>query len=665
MIRRTLISLALLAGISTVGIASAADIIVVNSDAGTGRGLDDPTPATPVGGNPGTTRGEQIRNVFQYVANAWGSVLQSNVPIYNPTTFSNSMTCAATSAVLGSSGANTAYAFNAPAPAGATAGIWYHVALADALAGTDLDVASGKAANTPKINSQYNNRLGQTGCLDGSTWYLGLDNNGPPGTIDLLAVVMHEMAHGLGFSGFYNLTTGANNGGRDDIYSSMVMDNSVGASGTKWNAMTNAQRVTAAKNDGKLVTLAPIANSEAPLFLGAPIDLKDSNNVAYPYGTAEFGPAATIANFSGELALPTGLGTAQANSEGCSDASGDLEPLGGVSGKIAVIRRGTCSFQFKTNNALAGGATGVVIVNNAAGVAGMAAVAGTPNPTIATVSIDQTQGNNLITAMGSSTISMSFVVGTGLAGTDTLGRLQLYAPTTLATGSSFSHYDTRLTPNAVMEYAINSDLITAYTMDLTPALLMDEGWKTNRTNQFLLTCDTGVPTSSAGGPIIGANLYSYARISANAAANVAAYRSAVRAHADSLFSMGFLSSGQKASVDACFNDANTQEQYLNWGPGATPPTALSSGGIVTAGGTNKLYTFDAVAGKALTIATAGGTGNVDLYVSFGAVPTSTSSDVSSVHTGNSENITIKTPQTGRYYILLGGTYSGVSLQVRQ
>jgi hypothetical protein len=39
--------------------AQAAVITVVNADAGTGKGLDDPTPVSPVGGNPGTTLGAQ------------------------------------------------------------------------------------------------------------------------------------------------------------------------------------------------------------------------------------------------------------------------------------------------------------------------------------------------------------------------------------------------------------------------------------------------------------------------------------------------------------------------------------------------------------------------------------------------------------------------------
>lgn len=81
-----------------------AEIIVVNLDAGTGQGLDDPTPAAPVGGNPGTTLGEQRFNAFQVAANIWGSFLDSSVPVRVDATFTP-RDCDASSAVLGAADA--------------------------------------------------------------------------------------------------------------------------------------------------------------------------------------------------------------------------------------------------------------------------------------------------------------------------------------------------------------------------------------------------------------------------------------------------------------------------------------------------------------------------------------------------------------------------------
>ena len=53
---------------------------VVNID-GTNEGFNDPTPVAPVGGNSGTTRGQQRLNVFQHAAQIWGAILPSAVEI--------------------------------------------------------------------------------------------------------------------------------------------------------------------------------------------------------------------------------------------------------------------------------------------------------------------------------------------------------------------------------------------------------------------------------------------------------------------------------------------------------------------------------------------------------------------------------------------------------
>jgi len=58
----------------------AATIVILNANAA-GVGFNDPTPAAPVGGNPGTTRGQQRLNAFQAAANIWGATLNSTVTI--------------------------------------------------------------------------------------------------------------------------------------------------------------------------------------------------------------------------------------------------------------------------------------------------------------------------------------------------------------------------------------------------------------------------------------------------------------------------------------------------------------------------------------------------------------------------------------------------------
>ena len=56
--------------------AHAAQFVIVNADF-PGEGFNDPTPAAPVGGNPGTTLGEQRLNVFLRAAGVVASPANS------------------------------------------------------------------------------------------------------------------------------------------------------------------------------------------------------------------------------------------------------------------------------------------------------------------------------------------------------------------------------------------------------------------------------------------------------------------------------------------------------------------------------------------------------------------------------------------------------------
>lgn len=64
--------------------------------------------------------------------------------------------------------------------------------------------------------------------------------------------------------------------------------------------------------------------------------------------------------------------------------------------------------------------------------------------------------------------------------------------------------------------------------------------------------------------------------------------------------------------------------------------------------------------KSVSITTAAGTGDADLYVEFGSAPTTTSYLCRSYTTGNAESCTFSTnPTPGTYYVLVKA-YSAVS-----
>src|SRR5215213_3606357 len=195
---------------------AAATILILNADSAN-SGFNDPTPVSPVGNNTGTTLGQQRLNAFQFAANIWGATLNSGVPITIRASWAP-LSCTATSAVLGQANSVGMFRNFAGAP---FANTWYTGALANALAGTDLN------PNAAEIEAQFNSNLGSASCLGGTGFYLGLDGNHGADE-DLVAVLMHEFAHGLGFLTFTNASTGAQSVGVPTVYDRFLADATTG-----------------------------------------------------------------------------------------------------------------------------------------------------------------------------------------------------------------------------------------------------------------------------------------------------------------------------------------------------------------------------------------------------------------------------------------------------
>ncbi len=457
---KTLLALGL--SLAFAGAASATTITPVNLDPA-GSGLNDTTAADPVGGNPGVTIGEQRRIAYQFAADLWELILDSSVEIKVDASF-QALSCTSSSAVLGSAGTRTVHAeFANSMPA-----TWYGAALGNSLATTDLDTTRSD------INSRFNANLGQPNCLAGSGWYYGLDGDTPDGEISFLDVVMHEIGHGLNFQGFYSLTTGAPFGSAPnnfpDIYSRNVLD---GNTGLAWTALTDSQRVTAAIGNNLVWTGANVT-AEAPAMLGPYLQLHLLGNrpAVFEMVTAAYGPQADAANFdAGQIVRAKDVGAS--TSLGCA-----AFPAGAYTGKTVLMDRGSCSFKLKTLNAQAAGAAKVIVANNVAtGFPGMGDdpdIAGTV--TIPSIGITQAAGHVIKKSVALGAQGALVAKPGQFAGTDSTGRVRLYAPNPVAGGSSFSHFDTSLTPNALMEPFINDSLNSALELDLTPALYEDLGW---------------------------------------------------------------------------------------------------------------------------------------------------------------------------------------------
>ncbi|MBK7384772.1 MAG: hypothetical protein IPP83_03480 [Flavobacteriales bacterium] len=114
---------------------------------------------------------------IQYAADIWGGILISDVPIKVSVSWS-----ALGGAALGVTFPNGRKDF----PSAPFASTWYATALANSIAGAELNVGEDD------INVYLNS---------GTNWYLGTDGNTPAGQYDLVSIALHELGHGLGFVG--------------------------------------------------------------------------------------------------------------------------------------------------------------------------------------------------------------------------------------------------------------------------------------------------------------------------------------------------------------------------------------------------------------------------------------------------------------------------------
>jgi hypothetical protein len=262
----------------------AVTITIKNNDQA-GVGFNDNSPRSPVGGNSGTTLGQQRLIALQHAADIWGAVLTSNTQIVIGATW-DSLPCQNTSGTLASAGSHSVTRGFPGAP---FANTWYPLALANALSGTDRNGA------TVEIDAEFNVSVGQAGCLSTRTWYLGLDNAHGSTGIDLVTVALHEFAHGLGFASVTNEATGTQPGGSPSIYDQFLRDNTTGK---LWPAMTDSERVNSAINTGNLVWVGSQVTSAVPgvLSFGA-----DGSNHARVYTPNPVDPGSSVSHFDTTL----------------------------------------------------------------------------------------------------------------------------------------------------------------------------------------------------------------------------------------------------------------------------------------------------------------------------------------------------------------------------
>lgn len=435
-------------------------IIIVNID-GPGIGFNDPKPAAPVGGNDGVTIGQQRLNVYERAAERWRTTLDTNVDIRIRSSFAP-LPCADDRIVLGQAEILSWSHDFIGAP---EAKIRYPSALANKFAGVDLRPGEEDMA------IQFNAAVDDPDCLGTRSWYYGFD--GKEGTDDALySVVLHEIAHGLGFAGL-----GPFNVNQPTVFDKFTFDVSAGL---HWDQMTLPQRQTSMTNTGNLVWDGPNVTAAATKAL-EPIQYLTVTEPAavaknYEIGTAAFGPSAIASGLTGRAveALDAANTAGPSTTDGCSPFTN----AAAIAGNIALLDRGTCPFVEKVRNAQTAGASGVIVVDDQRGddtCLPLSLGGSDPEVVIPAISVTKNDGTLLKGQLASAEVrGFARTDPSRLAGTVQQGFVRLYAPCKAAGGSSIHHFDTTASPNLLMEPFISADLPDA--VDLTIYQLMDIGW---------------------------------------------------------------------------------------------------------------------------------------------------------------------------------------------
>ncbi len=126
---------------------------------------------------------EDAESAFEYAVEQWEKLIESDRPIRIEVTWDDEMA----SSTLGSCGPEAFYADFTDSP---FRGVYYPVAVAEKIAGEELNGSSRF-----DIIASFNSTI---------DWYLGTDGATPYSQYDFVTVVMHEIAHGLGYTGFFD-----------------------------------------------------------------------------------------------------------------------------------------------------------------------------------------------------------------------------------------------------------------------------------------------------------------------------------------------------------------------------------------------------------------------------------------------------------------------------
>jgi hypothetical protein len=226
---------------------------------------------------------------FQAAVNIWQTQVHSTVPIDVVADWSNLTAMYGDDSILGAAGPTTFVKDFSNAP---QQNVYYPVALANAIAGSDQLPAnvcnsdpSFADASGAEITASFNSAQ--------ADWYYGVNGTPGLGQVDLESVVLHELAHGLGFVGSYDVSdvngTGPGYGGLSGdgqnltVFDTWVFDGAGRWVGNSYTSGTQQLGDALRSADGGIKWEGPAAETAAggPVSLYAPNPFEEGSSFSH------------------------------------------------------------------------------------------------------------------------------------------------------------------------------------------------------------------------------------------------------------------------------------------------------------------------------------------------------------------------------------------------
>ncbi|HET8809466.1 MAG TPA: T9SS-dependent M36 family metallopeptidase [Flavobacteriaceae bacterium] len=237
-------------------------------------------------------------------------------------------------------------------------------------------------------------------------------NQDPSGYIDAATTnlfymnnMMHDIFYQYGFDeqgGNFQSKNYSNSGNGNDYVKAKAQD---GADSGPGNNATFGTPPDGQSPTMRMFTWSP-GGAPQVLTVNSPTTLAGT----YTGTVAGFGPPVPAAGITADFALlidDNSGGTSTDVNDGCDVVTNAAS----LSGKIAVIRRGSCNFDDKVLNAQNAGAIAVIMVNNEAGLITMAG--DDPAVTIPSILIPMTEGEAIITELVNGTVINGTIIESG------------------------------------------------------------------------------------------------------------------------------------------------------------------------------------------------------------------------------------------------------------